>query len=519
MSITVRDCLRLPTLSLGHVSAGKNGLDNIINHVDVIEFVLEGDDFATPNTLFITAFHAIRDSADAQCRALYIYKRLGASAVVLFYSGLVVHRLDPKVIQTADELNLPIIELPGNDLGLHYCDVIEEVMESIFIDRKDHQNVLGSTLDMVSQLPPDRQNIRTLLEYASGFVKSSLFLCDRTNRLIASAYWPRNNVNDPFPDIILRFADQKMTDTISVAQLSPEKTCCYRQFFTVKPQTDLILYSSCRNNVMSSSAMDQITEMIRLFISIWNYNLDFSNRNSLLTLLLTGNYELAEQLSSDDGLRLSEYDTLLIAEQPLEHTGALQESIQSALSELCSPGSVLFEATSERAIILINSSALRRPLPDPKTLPEALCCRYITFGEHFDPFSLQEFYTRYCDSIEAATKIFRGPCVFTSCQISFTDWCLSLNKGKSAGKTNYLAKLRPLLVPKHAETLETLATYLLDANSEIKKTSELLYIHRNTVQHRLQKVRELIALDATTLPDSYTLYVATALHRISPTNG
>ena len=157
---------------------------------------------------------------------------------------------------------------------------------------------------------------------------------------------------------------------------------------------------------------------------------------------------------------------------------------------------------------------------DPKTLPEALCCRYITFGEHFDTFSLQEFYTRYCDSIEAATKIFRGGRrVFTSCQISFTDWCLSLSKGNSPEKTTYLTKLRPLLHPKHAETLETLATYLLDANSEIKTTSELLYIHRNTVQHRLQKVRELIALDATTLPDSYTLYVATALHRISPTHG
>lgn len=107
--------------------------------------------------------------------------------------------------------------------------------------------------------------------------------------------------------------------------------------------------------------------------------------------------------------------------------------------------------------------------PDPKTLPEALCCRYITFGEHFDTFSLQEFYTRYCDSIEAATKIFRGRRVFTSCQISFTDWCLSLSKGNSPEKTTYLTKLRPLLHPKHAETLETLATYLLDANSEIKR--------------------------------------------------
>ena len=112
MSITVRDCLFLPTLSLGYVAAGENGLNNIVNRIDVIEFILDEDEFATPNVLFITAFHAIRDNVEAQCRALYRYKKLGASAVVLFYSDLVIHSLDRKVIQTADELNLPIIKVP-----------------------------------------------------------------------------------------------------------------------------------------------------------------------------------------------------------------------------------------------------------------------------------------------------------------------------------------------------------------------------------------------------------------------
>ena len=47
MSITVRDCLFLPTLSLGYVAAGENGLNNIVNRIDVIEFILDEDEFAT----------------------------------------------------------------------------------------------------------------------------------------------------------------------------------------------------------------------------------------------------------------------------------------------------------------------------------------------------------------------------------------------------------------------------------------------------------------------------------------
>ena len=53
--------------------------------------------------------------------------------------------------------------------------------------------------------------------------------------------------------------------------------------------------------------------------------------------------------------------------------------------------------------------------------------------------------------------------------------------------------------------------------SPIVKKEE--YIYCNTVQHRLRKVQEITGLNAAVLPDSYTLYVAAALHRISQVHG
>ena len=38
MSITIRDCLNLPSFSFGNVVAGKNGLDKIVSSVSVMEF-------------------------------------------------------------------------------------------------------------------------------------------------------------------------------------------------------------------------------------------------------------------------------------------------------------------------------------------------------------------------------------------------------------------------------------------------------------------------------------------------
>ena len=71
MSITIRDCLNLPSFSFGNVVAGKNGLDKIVSSVSVMEFFSLSDfDVFTPNELIISAFYAIKDDVEKQCEAL-----------------------------------------------------------------------------------------------------------------------------------------------------------------------------------------------------------------------------------------------------------------------------------------------------------------------------------------------------------------------------------------------------------------------------------------------------------------
>ena len=59
MSITVKDCLTLPSLCIGSVIAGKKGLSGIVSSVTVFEFDLTSDEIFAPNELAITAFYDI----------------------------------------------------------------------------------------------------------------------------------------------------------------------------------------------------------------------------------------------------------------------------------------------------------------------------------------------------------------------------------------------------------------------------------------------------------------------------
>lgn len=66
MSITLKDCLKLPSLSMGKVIAGREGLNNIVTSVSVMEFNdTDEPDILSPNELLISALFCVKDDVDA----------------------------------------------------------------------------------------------------------------------------------------------------------------------------------------------------------------------------------------------------------------------------------------------------------------------------------------------------------------------------------------------------------------------------------------------------------------------
>ena len=145
MSITVRDCLNLPSLSSAKLVAGHQGLDRVVKTVSVIEFDDYKDDFFVPDEIVITSFYAVRDDVEEQCRILEHSKNSGDVAVILFYSEIIMHGIDSRLLETANRICLPLIVLPESNLSLKYSDVISEVMEAVVLDKQAHAHVDDST--------------------------------------------------------------------------------------------------------------------------------------------------------------------------------------------------------------------------------------------------------------------------------------------------------------------------------------------------------------------------------------
>ena len=153
MSITVRDCLNLPSLSAARLVAGHQGLDSIVTTISVIEFDDYEDDFYVPNEIVITSFYSVKDDISEQCRILEHSKNSGDVAVVLFYSDIVMHGIDSRLLDTANRICLPLIVLPEDNIKLKYSDVISEVMEAVVLD-KQAQSQVDDSVTLAKKIYP-----------------------------------------------------------------------------------------------------------------------------------------------------------------------------------------------------------------------------------------------------------------------------------------------------------------------------------------------------------------------------
>ena len=505
MSITIKDCLNLPSLSLGKVIAGKKGLDNIVTTISVLEFNDTDDpDITTPNELLISALYCVKDDVDAQCRLIEKAKRSGDVGLILFYSDAVLASVDEKVIKIADFLHFPIILMPEKDMGLKYSDVISDVMEAIFMDRKAKNYFVSDTTYRLSQSPEKDRTPYMVLRLASNYAKASFFLCDHKENLIAASFWPVANHMD-FNEVQILY---KHHDDPSLRT--------YRVDFSDKNGTQLALYTVTQNTRLNTSILNEVVEVIQLFSLLWNYNLDLHSPEALLPPLLEGDLERVEFICKKNNVDLTRYNELQILQTPAD-APITAKRMRDIFAELKIP-CVLDSFGNYTVALYENVDPVKNSMLDIDLQSYMLSEKVTPFSSVLHSNNMVEdapsFYQMFTSNIGSLKKIYPRKEIFNYSDILFVNRVLSIFTSVDRDSKYYTDLLAPLVKDSDTELLPTLLTYLLDANAEVKATSEMLFVHRNTVLYRLNKIRSLLNCNLNDLPQSYDIYVAAAIKRL-----
>ena len=127
MEITVRDVLEIGPLQEAKFLAGKNGITNVVKGITIIE-APDIVDWLSGGEILLTSLYNVQQEIESFREYIRKMTQKGVSALIV-KTGRVVEKVPQEIITAGDEFGLPIIELSKE---VKFVDVMYPIMAELF---------------------------------------------------------------------------------------------------------------------------------------------------------------------------------------------------------------------------------------------------------------------------------------------------------------------------------------------------------------------------------------------------
>ncbi|MCI9639231.1 PucR family transcriptional regulator [Emergencia sp. 1XD21-10] len=534
MSLTVSDCLKLPSLRSAKVIAGHKGLSNIVNNVSVLEiydaelFSLEAP--VNDSDMTLTSFRAIADNYELQCKHIEQMHSLGDAAVVIYYVGIYLKEIHPSLIETADRLGFPLIIMPEGRIDCFYREVLYDVYKAIFHAKNKEKDLINNVVALFSRLPEDRKNLTNLLRLISDSLKCTVLLSDTVMNNVCLSKYPASN-DITASDIHQLYEKTGCSDSHGAESLWQGRVLrIFRLPFTVFEYRNFSIYAIDEFGSLTMDDMYDVVELLEIFSKLWNLDADNILENSLISSILDGDSEKMRQISTKLSIDIRTINTSvflrpsLIGLEPQGKLRLQREMVQQIKS--CSEdwGKTVIVDTYESLIVSFimyssTDNTDREYLQEMTERLDTLCTNYTIsfFPCDNKAEETRKTYLLYSETIPLAISIFPSRKLFSYGDILFAHQCETICCEKNDSFRICRNILKPLLEDADSDALlETLSVYYLDAGCEVKATASQLFVHRNTIQYRLAKIHAITNFKTDDFLSNNLMYQAIACYRLHP---
>lgn len=523
MSLTVAQLMELPCLRRAKVLAGRNGLNRIVSTISVLEYAVptamqkklyDSIEF-WGSELVITGFCSVADDVEAQCANIRRLAEAGEVGMILYYVGLIMPRVDPRLIRLADELDFVLICMPENEPSLRYSEVIREVMDAIIRDELDNPSFATDLLEQMTKLPKGQQTARTILRITSDRLRASAVITDAAYHILSAAAWPRTEASacEELVGIAARHTgpencwEVRKRDHLWIyrAELSPGSMKLL--IFSERGKLDPLLWK-------------QTAEGVRLSMGVWGKQHDQTDLSELVRAILMDEPIKMRRLGDlyhIDVEALS--DMWILKSQTTQKLSRWVKQIRElsghyADISLCEPyeNDILIFPVGKRTLREMDAWAEALARFCRENGAEAKITRCPMLRQTADAKSAYEL-NHAC--LEDAIRVFPRRPFFMLSEIEFVKECRRIaEEGKDAVRSR-TALLEPLLEGKDGpDIVRTLSVFLLDTNRSVTQTAEQLFVHKNTVKFRLQKAGDLLGFHVGDAAQANGLICALSLLRM-----
>ncbi len=534
MSITVADCLKLPSLREAKVVAGAGGINRDVSCVSVLEHVdllmLEREGFFLGNQIIISALVSIRDDIEAQCKLIRLLSDSGEVGLVLYYVGIFVKEIDPKVIRLADELDFPLIMMPPNRYNHRYSDFISEAMNIIIDDQRKETSIVSGVIDQIAHLKAHNRSIETVLRILSDRLRCSLLLADRKGNICAFASWPFGaewNEKELDSIVDLRLKNPRFGESIEM-HINGMDAQVYCTTLDIEKQKGYFLAGIDEGSTLNNSYLLQIAETLQLVSTIWENTFGIEDTDVLLETILNNRPAEMHRIAQALHIDIASFDTVWILSEKNGHndmtksnadwlaaklTAFLKGNKKTALVDVFNDYVAAFIDSSSNPFAEFPKAFIDEARQSQRGIDPVLCSgvwrQHESTEEVRNAFSLME------DNIKTACILYPHQSIFTQHELRFAENCRKIIDDGEAGLRKSTQILAPLMQDEAGkDVLDTLTAFLLDCQGNILETANQLFVHKNTVKYRIKKSERLLGTDLLKMPEVMDLYTALAITRI-----
>lgn len=530
MSVTVADCLKLPALREGQLIAGKSGASRVVTGVSVIEYPkvsLISSDLLVGSEMLISALVFIKDDTEQQCMLVKHLHSMGSACLVLYYVGVFIPEVDRRLLDIADSLSFPLIAMPTGRMDYRYGDLIAEVMELVINDKKQERYYVTEMVNRLSQLPSQHQTMGSVLRLLSDRLHCTLILADRYLKVKAAAAWPISNQWN-YQVVLESISENRTKTTERAITYICDKEVFYWEFPVVsKRKQDLHLFILDEQGTQAYDELIQASEVIELFLNIWNQDQNFEGTDALVHAILSDQPAEKERLAAQMHIDTEPIHTVWIL-KIFDISGRQADGNQRLY---CLRQLKQFLNERHKLVIADMYSSYIVALSDDSLFDDTEISMAHEFSRDLGKYDFMVAGV-ICQGVENTTQarnafliadeylntahiIYPNKTIFSFGEVQFAKKCKDiLDKGDAELKREMQCLDRLLLSPDKDVLLNTLCVYLLDAEANTQQTGQLLFLHKNTVKYRLNKIRATLNYDLTQMPESYALYQAAALYRL-----
>lgn len=526
MSLTVSQLMELPCLRRAKVLAGHNSLNRIVTSVTVLEYstptdmqkkLYESIDF-WGSELILTGFCNIADDVEAQCDNIRKFAMAGEVGMILYYVGLILPKVDQKLIELANELDFVLICMPENEPNLRYGEVIHEAMDAIVRDELNNPTFTIDLLEQMTKVPPSQQSVKTILRITSDRLRASAVITDSEYHVLSEAPWPRNQ-DMSWLDVISQAAKHIGND-YSWEIKGEQSLWAYKAEIHPSSHSRMYLFIFSERGKIDQVLWKQVVEGVRVSMGVWGKTHDQMDLSELTRAIILDEPIKMRRLGDlyhIDVASLS--DMWILRSLHGENLSPWTKSI-SELSSLYTKIGLCEHYENDILIFPVGSRTLREMDEWTNALVQFCMENSLSVKITRCPLLQHTADAKYVYEtnrayLEDSTKVFPMRSFFTISEIEFVKECREIAAQGKDSVRRYTSLLDPIMSGKDGtEIANTLTVFLLDKNSSITETAAHLFVHKNTVKYRLQKASDLLGFRVGDIPQSKNLLYALALQRI-----